>query len=188
MTTDTLDIPEVGGRRGKWAAFHDGTAGNIGIFRAAPGLDCQDRRLIQSVATGSFLDWGTGVSVSLDEVRGQRRTYDASGYDGFFFSAWADRSFTLYVEALDTPNDPVQGTCVEPPSPQLGEFCWGFYRRVLRVGPGWQQYFVDFEDMRQPAWAQATSFRADLLIAFQFRVEADVGEHELWVDSIGFIR
>jgi hypothetical protein len=177
MEDGDLAILPYRGRRGGWYAYNDMTGmqtgpNMVGLFPA------RDQSLFAVLTRGNgFVNWGAGIGFNLSGLC----PYNASGYAGIRFFAWAGNAvdLRLSINVGTAATTPVAngGTCVSN--------CWDAHSFPVIVYDAWGFYQIAFSELRQRGFGTPVAFDSTQLLTVQFQVDPGQ-DFELWIDDVGF--
>jgi len=204
-------LPAIGGRRGAWVTFNDGT----GTQTPAAGtpvvpevVDASANYVLHETGasfaiqgplpSGAFaFGAGVGVNINQDPVTSMPRPYDASGYEGIGFDfryAFPSNLVPLqilgfYVGTSATTPIAEGGTCVDS--------CYDDYSFVGSVSfsPLYFSGFFRWSDLTQQGFGTPVPFDPATIISFKWLVQfPDFGQpvsantFDFQLDNLTFIR
>ncbi|WP_437979770.1 hypothetical protein [Sorangium sp. So ce117] len=133
-----------------------------------------------------FSKWGALFGFQLNSASASNQgLYDASGYSGITFFAYADgpASTKVTVDVADVQTWSKGGICTTE-----GGGCDDHFTRVVTLKNCWTQFKVPFSALAQSSWGQ--QFEAiDLtkIWAIQFRFSASRA-FSVWIDDVAFYK
>jgi hypothetical protein len=179
------------GRMGGWYTFHDDTAGtqvppDTGFTPIAGGAD--GSAYAANTSGSGFTEWGAGMGFDLNNPEavgevGPRGMYDASRFRGIAFKAKGNVAMRISVETVGVAPTDRGGGCT--PSEVMGMECDDLHGKDLALTAEWDEYLVEFAQMRQGGWGLAVPFAATDVTAVLFQVEANL-EFDISVDDVRF--
>jgi hypothetical protein len=198
----SANLAPIAGRTGAWYSFGDATIGAImqplGLAppELIPGSRCGKSHKALHITGSGFLDWGSGVSATMDygpNAAGvsEERPYDAAarGYQGIrFFARVGDTSTTtVRFVVSDEYARPEAGLCTVPGT--QGDACYDTYGVMLTaaLSTDWSEFRIPWFGLAQQSFGLPggigpdTSKLYDIGFSFPARVVFD-----LWVDDITF--
>ncbi|AGP34002.1 hypothetical protein BE04_46170 [Sorangium cellulosum] len=179
---------EANPRRGYWFAANDmnglqlPAAGDFYMSRLElPRGD--SAWAVNSEADNGFTQWGAliGFLLNADEG-GTERVYDASGFRGIAFWAYAESGSyaRMIVDVADVQTWRNGGICGTDGK------CDDHFRTIVNLTPCWKYYEVPFADLKQTGWGeQFDAVDVTQLWAIQFRFNSGQ-KFNIWVDDVAF--
>ena len=185
-------INESNGRMGGWYTFNDeSTTGSqippgSGFTTTTGGAD--GSAFSAGTSGSGFTVWGAGMGFDLNNptaigLEGTRGPYDATRFTSIAFKAKGNVPIRVSLETVGvTPTDR-GGTCT--PSTTMGEECDDLHGKPIDLTPDWQDYVVNFADLRQGGWGRNVPFAATDVTAVLFQTDKDLS-FDIAVDDIRF--
>ncbi|WP_438030700.1 hypothetical protein [Sorangium sp. So ce233] len=179
---------EANPRRGFWFAANDMNgeqfpeAGNFSMSQLVlPRGDSTSA--VNTWADDGFTTWGAlvGFLLNADEA-GNESLYDASGFRGIAFWAYAERGSyaRMIVDIADVQTWRAGGIC------GTNGLCDDHFRKIVALTPCWKYYEVPFADLKQTGWGEKfEAVDVTRLWAIQFRYSAGQ-KFNVWVDDVAF--
>lgn len=171
------------GRDGHWFAFGDGT---IGAELTPPSgvieptwIDDGSRDTSQYAARFSGSGFDTYASMGVDLVSGS--PYAATGQAGIAFWMRSIGPVDVVVGTMETTPTTSGGTCEDP---EGANTCWEQFRfSITAPAPGWAEYYVPFNALRQ-VWG-TVAWNPRRLTGIQFQTIGP-SAFDVWIDDLRF--
>jgi len=189
---------KVFAREGWWWAASDGTPGSTiapdpARFRPALRDDVVPRRapdgvlraganeraahLVAGGQTRWGAQWGTPLRALGD---GLKCPYNASAFAGLRLRAKGPATIALEIATPMTV----------PLAEEFGareHHCWNHFAWEIELKPQWEEYFLEFAELRQSPSSEAVRFDPARVLGIQFSAPQRLLPVDFWIDDIAFV-
>lgn len=188
LEDDDGAVKAIGGRKGYWYTFNDGTATQVPTssatvpFKPAAG-GYPTTSMFAAITSGpAFKTWGAGIGFHFNEAGSDLCAYNAAAYSGIKF--WAKTSAPMKA-MVQIPATTAKATATDDAT--CVAMCNDHFYLAVPASAAWTEYTIDFAaaTFKQEGWGTAATFDKSKLIGVQFQVGMGVA-FDVEVDGITF--